>query len=188
MNAPPSLSKVEQVRARDGDGCWLCTRPLDFTAVPNSKNAPTIEHLLAKSLGGGDQLANLVLCHKACNLHLADRPVAKKEEMRVKFHINAAKIAATRSASPSQAPESEQPAKTASPHHASAGENPNKTVVYQADSLPKEQLQHSSKVRPAREDLGAEVAYWRRLALVGGGAGLVSFGFTLGLCVALVVR
>lgn len=171
MNAPIVLSKVEQIRARDGDECWLCTRPLDFTAAPNSKNAPTIEHLVAKSSGGSGDLANLALCHKACNLHLGDRPLAKKQEMRVKFHANAAKNAAVKGAQLAKAPQSKLSAKALTP---------------QLEMPPREQHQHPSMSRPTPDELGAEIAYWRRLALVGGGAGLVSLGFTVGLCAGLL--
>jgi len=82
MNAPPKLSKIDQLRARDGDNCWLCDRALDFDAEPNSKKAPTLEHLLAVSLGGKGGLDNLVLCHPSCNVHLGARPEAAKRKMR----------------------------------------------------------------------------------------------------------
>nr|WP_314442200.1 HNH endonuclease [uncultured Sphingomonas sp.] len=104
MNAPAALGKVEQIRARDGDACWLCNRPLDFSAEPNSKNAPTIEHLVAKSLGGGGELTNLALCHPGCNGHLGDRPLAKKQELRAKWHANTAKVAAAKASTSAKAP------------------------------------------------------------------------------------
>jgi hypothetical protein len=35
--------------------------------------------------------------------------------------------------------------------------------------------------------MAAEIAYWRRLALIGGGGGLVSAGFAVGLGVGLLL-
>jgi 5-methylcytosine-specific restriction endonuclease McrA len=77
-------STIEQLRARDGDNCWLCDGKLSFNAPPNSKKSPTREHLLAKSLGGTEALDNLVLCHPGCNKHLGIRPKAEKLKMRDK--------------------------------------------------------------------------------------------------------
>ncbi|HET9355172.1 MAG TPA: HNH endonuclease [Sphingomicrobium sp.] len=83
MNAPLK-SKVELLRARDGDDCWLCGGRLQFAAAPNSKKAPTIEHLTPRSLGGASTLDNLALCHPGCNRQLADRPREHKERIRAK--------------------------------------------------------------------------------------------------------
>lgn len=171
MNAPASLTKIEQIRARDGDGCWLCARPLDFAAVPNSKNAPTLEHLVAKSLGGGNELANLVLCHPGCNLHLADKPLAKKQEIRAKWQANAAKVAAAASAAKATPAAAKAPAKAVPAPPAPPRPAPPPPVA----------------PAPVVAQLRAELAYWRRLALVGGGAGLASLGFIAGLGAGLLL-
>ena len=84
MSGPDNIKKVDRLRARDGDHCWLCGLLIDFNAEPNSSNAKTIEHLLAKQHGGSDRLENLVLCHAVCNRRLANRPLIKKVEMREK--------------------------------------------------------------------------------------------------------
>lgn len=84
MSGPDNISKVDRLRLRDGGRCWLCDEPLDFKAVPNSKRAPSLEHLIAKSRGGPQSLDNLVLCHASCNWHLADRPLVNKIKMRVR--------------------------------------------------------------------------------------------------------
>lgn len=102
MNAPHNLTTIEQLRKRDGDNCWLCNGKLAFNAAPNSKKAPTKEHLEARSLGGSDAQDNLVLCHPGCNKHLANRPKADKIKMRDKHIANRAKQAA-RAASASKA-------------------------------------------------------------------------------------
>ncbi len=82
MSGPVNLGKVDRLRARDGDKCWLCDRKIDFKAKPNSAQAWSIEHLLSKSLGGPDILENLVLCHPGCNRMLRDRPLKDKIRMR----------------------------------------------------------------------------------------------------------
>jgi 5-methylcytosine-specific restriction endonuclease McrA len=82
MSGPENLSKVDRLRARDGDGCWLCGKPMNFAAVPNSARAWSVEHLLAQCLDGPDRLENLVLCHPGCNRQLGDRPLKNKIEMR----------------------------------------------------------------------------------------------------------
>lgn len=82
MSGPDNLGKVDRLRARDGDHCWLCGEPMNFKAVPNTSKAPSIEHLIAKSRGGPQSLDNLVLCHTSCNRHLADRSLVNKIKMR----------------------------------------------------------------------------------------------------------
>ena len=82
MSGPVNISKVEQLRLRDGGRCWLCDDPLDFKAKANSANAPTLEHLLCQSEDGPGTLHNLVLCHPRCNRILANRPVAEKVKLR----------------------------------------------------------------------------------------------------------
>ncbi len=85
MNAPGALTKVDRIRLRDGDRCWLCNGKLDFQAVPNTNKAPTIEHLIAKSTGGTGALGNLVLTHAGCNRQLGARPIEDKRRLRVKY-------------------------------------------------------------------------------------------------------
>ena len=73
---------VASLRKRDGDNCWLC-------ALPVKSGAASIEHIIARINGGTDDLSNLVLCHRGCNTHLADRPVEKKLKIRTKWHRTA---------------------------------------------------------------------------------------------------
>lgn len=70
------------VRARDGDLCWLCHHPMRFGPPFNVGKAATVEHLLAKSMGGKSDPHNLRLCHKGCNKHLGVLPPEQKERMR----------------------------------------------------------------------------------------------------------
>ena len=76
--------KFARVRERDGDNCWRCGHPMDFTEPRNGKRSATIEHKLAKALGGTSHLDNLVLCHVGCNRHLGANPPEQKERMRLK--------------------------------------------------------------------------------------------------------
>lgn len=70
------------VRARDGDRCWLCDRRMGFRPPFNMGKAATVEHLLAKSLGGTSQPFNLRLCHRRCSKQLGAKPPEQKERMR----------------------------------------------------------------------------------------------------------
>jgi 5-methylcytosine-specific restriction endonuclease McrA len=81
---PPATTRglVEQLRKRDGGRCWLCDRPIDFKAEPNSARAPSLEHLIPQSREGPHTLDNLVLCHPPCNRDLRDLPVAEKVKLR----------------------------------------------------------------------------------------------------------
>ena len=74
---------LKALRARDGDACWRCNRPMRFEGLPNKGKAATIEHYVPRSKGGGDELDNLRLCHVGCNRHLADHPPEQKERMRI---------------------------------------------------------------------------------------------------------
>lgn len=53
-----------------GDLCWLCTCPM----VPGDI---TIDHLHPKSHDGPDELSNLRLAHRACNVARGDLPVVE---------------------------------------------------------------------------------------------------------------
>ena len=85
MNVLQPLSRIDRVRLRDGERCWLCDGKLDFGAVPSSARAPTIEHLIAKTHGGTNADDNLVLTHPGCNKQLGTRPVEDKRRLRAKY-------------------------------------------------------------------------------------------------------
>jgi 5-methylcytosine-specific restriction endonuclease McrA len=81
---PPATTRalVDALRKRDGGRCWLCDRPIDFKAEPNSARAPSLEHLIPQCREGPDTPDNLVLCHPPCNRELGDHPLVKKIKMR----------------------------------------------------------------------------------------------------------
>ena len=82
MTAPAKISKLTRLRARDGDHCWLCGKPIDFDAKPNSAKAPSIEHLISQSRDGTGIFENLALCHPGCNRILANRTLQDKIRLR----------------------------------------------------------------------------------------------------------
>jgi len=70
--------------SRDGDECWYCGLEMGVDA--------TIEHLVPKSKGGLNGLANYVLAHKVCNAAAADKPLVAKIEMRSRMRAENATI------------------------------------------------------------------------------------------------
>ncbi|WP_260482715.1 HNH endonuclease [Sphingomicrobium flavum] len=75
-------SNRELIRERDGRRCWLCGDRMHFNAPANSDLSPTEEHLVSRSRGGKDVMANTVLCHRKCNVLLGNRRKSEKEKMR----------------------------------------------------------------------------------------------------------
>jgi hypothetical protein len=70
--------------ARDGDECWFCGKRLGSDI--------TTEHLVPKSAGGGNKMANYALAHRLCNQAAADMPLVKKIELRAKMRTPIAEI------------------------------------------------------------------------------------------------
>jgi len=61
--------KVRKIlRERDGDNCIWCSEPMLFgLPIHHHRLMPTIEHILPKWRGGGDDINNLALAHRICN-------------------------------------------------------------------------------------------------------------------------
>ena len=78
-------ARMAELRERDGPLCWLCDLAIPAAPKKQGRRA-SIEHLVARILGGSDTFDNLVLCHDSCNRHLGDRPVEKKRKIREKWH------------------------------------------------------------------------------------------------------
>lgn len=78
----PSTSKSQRtrnaLRERDGNGCWFCGKAM----TPFEE---TIEHLIPKSKGGRDTLANYALAHSKCNNDAADLPLVDKIAVRTRL-------------------------------------------------------------------------------------------------------
>ncbi len=81
-------ARAAEIARRDGPDCWLCTRPIPKVPKRPGQRA-SIEHLVARAHGGRNELANLALCHDACNRHLGDRPINVKLKIRAKWHRSA---------------------------------------------------------------------------------------------------
>lgn len=170
MNAPVSLNKVERIRARDGDDCWACGGTLLFDAPPNSTKAATIEHLQAKANGGSNDLDNLVLTHPGCNRMLGTKPVEQKRAIRAKLIVNRAKVLALHEA------------RKGKPH---APTNPGGAIVSVSKAAP---VATPTPPPPRIISAGEDVRFWRRMALIGGGAGVLSVGFVGGLVTGLLLN
>jgi len=69
---PPALS-VHQIAERDGTRCYVCRRKVDMTLSGNHKWGPTIEHIVAVSLGGTNDPENLALSHRHRNTARGNR-------------------------------------------------------------------------------------------------------------------
>lgn len=52
---------------RDAWTCYLCESPVDREGSPNGDRAPSLDHVLPKSLGGSDDPSNLKTACRACN-------------------------------------------------------------------------------------------------------------------------
>jgi hypothetical protein len=72
----------KKLMERDGDGCWFCGKPLGSDV--------TLEHLVPRSRGGGNDAANCVLAHAECNQAAANLSISEKVELRSKMRAEEA--------------------------------------------------------------------------------------------------
>lgn len=77
---------MDELLRRDGDECFFCGCPFEVDASPD--RIATLEHLLAISNGGNNNINNLALAHQSCNYRAARMSVIEKiklrEDMRIK--------------------------------------------------------------------------------------------------------
>lgn len=69
FNSKDKKRVVRALRKRDGDYCF-CDEVIDFSLTetdPNNKKASSIDHIIPRSEGGGNELSNLRLAHRICN-------------------------------------------------------------------------------------------------------------------------
>lgn len=64
-----------QVAAVHGTACYVCGGPIDMGRAYPDPLSPSVEHVIPRSLGGGDDLAGLRLSHLHCNTSRGARPV-----------------------------------------------------------------------------------------------------------------
>ena len=79
-NPGDPLLERNQIAKRDGYRCGLCGKKVDMRLRYPKAGAPSIDHVIPLSLGGGNDLANLQLTHLGCNL--AKRATAANEQLR----------------------------------------------------------------------------------------------------------
>lgn len=76
-SASAQAKRRQRLIERDGADCWFCGVPLGDDI--------TIEHLVPKSEGGRNTLANYALAHQRCNLQAANLPLVKKIALRAEM-------------------------------------------------------------------------------------------------------
>ena len=52
---------------RDGWTCQICSEPVDYSSDPLSDWYPTVDHIVPRAKGGGDEVENLRCAHRWCN-------------------------------------------------------------------------------------------------------------------------
>ena len=52
---------------RDGQQCWLCGNDVDPSAPRGSGWAGSVDHVVPRARGGGNEPGNLRLAHRSCN-------------------------------------------------------------------------------------------------------------------------
>lgn len=60
-----------------GSVCWLCRLPINLALRYPRRGSLSIEHVLPRSYGGSDDIANLRPAHLGCNWSRGNRPPAK---------------------------------------------------------------------------------------------------------------
>ena len=74
--------RLAELRARDGDHCRRCRRPLRFDLPPGHDEAPTVEQFGPRAKGRAVPLDSLVLCHVRCNGVTVDNTAQVQERLR----------------------------------------------------------------------------------------------------------
>lgn len=70
-----SKRERDEIRARDGDNCWLCGNFVD-------EAHESTEHLDPVSRGGSESLENKRLTHRACNQDMRNMTREEKKALR----------------------------------------------------------------------------------------------------------
>jgi hypothetical protein len=76
--------KVAKLRGFDGDLCFYCGQPMQFTPPPDvgaqwkGKHRATVEHLIDRKFGGTRDVFNAVLAHGRCNSDRSHMTLAEK--------------------------------------------------------------------------------------------------------------
>lgn len=83
--------QLGQIAERDGWWCWLCGGAIDPAALRDSAMGGTVDHLVPRSRGGGNEPGNLRLAHKRCNVrrgsHLPELAWPRQWPMLMTVHL-----------------------------------------------------------------------------------------------------
>ena len=83
INRPSNnKNKKKRLQRRDGDKCFYCIEPMDFTPGSQMKNAATVEHLLELNFGGNNRMENQVLACLKCNARAGGMSIIQKIHLR----------------------------------------------------------------------------------------------------------
>ena len=93
--------RVQALRARDGEDCRRCRRPMRFDLPRGQDLGAAIESVVPPSAGGTEALDNLCLCHRRCNGEPADH--TQEVQQRIRMKNEAALLSRSRSRSARQA-------------------------------------------------------------------------------------
>lgn len=65
---------AKQLAERDGADCSICGKPVDMSLNRTvSLMGPSVDHVVPRSRGGGDEAENLALAHLLCNIRKGNR-------------------------------------------------------------------------------------------------------------------
>lgn len=76
--------RVAGLRARDGDSCRRCRRPMRFDLPAGHDLGPRVEQIVPQAEGEEVRLDNLCLTHRRCNAEAADNTPEVTERIRRK--------------------------------------------------------------------------------------------------------
>jgi 5-methylcytosine-specific restriction endonuclease McrA len=64
---------IRALLARDGSSCCHCGQPVEFDVEPNHPRRASLDHIVPRSEGGDNSIANLRLAHRGCDNPLGGR-------------------------------------------------------------------------------------------------------------------
>ncbi|HWG94417.1 MAG TPA: HNH endonuclease signature motif containing protein [Mycobacteriales bacterium] len=67
------MTSVRRLADRDGAVCWLCGNGVDLSAPAGSPWAGSVDHVVPRARGGGNEPGNLRLAHRSCNSRRGSR-------------------------------------------------------------------------------------------------------------------
>ena len=77
-------AQVAELRARDGDECRRCRRPMRFELPPGHDQGAAVQQILFDANGATGTLDNLCLTHRRCHGEAADTTREVSERIRRK--------------------------------------------------------------------------------------------------------